>query len=365
MAWARTWPKVECDDIALEDFNELNSELNLRAGVANAAFVEGDGLRYAIKTMRTRVNSVLKDPSTPVGGFLNASGYLYCPPAVASGDDSVNIFGELYGGGRLAWRNKLDGTEATSGGNWWPPQCSLEDSDPYIFHVNELYDVINALEWNVLAPFTQLGVWYRLGQGYHATTKQGALDAAWTDILAATALDSAGWQNNQVKLQYTGDAAETPAYRVNIWHAQRFASLAIPASMTAARLYFCRLAYNQYLTGSTTYSKIPTVPNLLVYSDTTTPVPLSDADWGFGALGLTVAFPDQNAPTYNGVWGGAITGLAADATNYFRFSTSCLSTKPQYIVDSGYWRGVWSAAMYATREHAMFGQYVRLAIKRF
>jgi len=364
MAWARTWPKVACDEFALEDMNELNSELNLRAGIANAAFVEGDGLRYAIRTMRLRVNAVLKTPAAPEGGFLNDSGYLYCPPAVASGDDSVNIFGELYGGGRLAWRNEDDGTEAT-GSSWWPPECSLEDSDPYIFHVNELYDVIDALEWNVLAPLTDLGNLFLLGQGYHLTTKQGALDDAWADLTGNTPTTT-GTHYNQEEVQYTGDDAETPAYRVNIWHTQRFASLAIPATMTAARLYFCRLAYNRYLTGESTYSKIPAPqPNALVYVDNTTPVPLAAADWGFGALGLTVAIPDQNAPTYNGVWGGALTGLTADATNYFRFGLSCLTAPPQYVVDGGYWRPVAWAAMYASRAHTMFGQYVRLAVKRF
>jgi len=157
MAWARTWPKVADDEIALEDFNDLNDELNLRAGLSYAAIADGTNLRTVIQTMRVRIHGVLPawlGAYWSDSKFLNASGVPYGPPTLATcgylgaGEGPwQNIFEELYAGGRLAWRNEDDGTEATSEGSWYPPKCSLQDSEPYIFHVNELYDVINALVW--------------------------------------------------------------------------------------------------------------------------------------------------------------------------------------------------------------------------
>lgn len=370
MAWTRTWPKAADDEIYLEDLNELNSELNLRAGLSNAAFAEGDALWNCIWTMRSRVNGVLHTVELPAhtGKFLDGDGFFWGYP----GEDTqytgysrqINPWKHLYGGSRLAWRNKADGTEATAGDQWEPEACGLEDSEPYEFLLNELYDVINLLEWNIIPVAATHGSLNRHGDPSWETSAQDALDAAWASFGAATATSAgtplahtyAAWQTQTVE-----SGTEYSLY-MDEW--RQFFSHAIPTH-TAARLVLYQLDQNRFDTDPDGDDDTPPAWNVLIRAGTDAiPSPPTDDEWTYGAQIGTVAVPDELAASgseYEGAWYGALTGLEAGETNYIQIIGDGLAAKPQYLVDDGWWD---DAGAVMRQEHSALYQY-RLAVKRF
>ena len=342
MAWARDWPKESCDDLMLEDMNELNSELNLRANLSNAVFVEGDGLRYAIRTMRVRVDTAMTNK------FLNEDGYLYAPIGTATSGVGyakiVNIFEEIYGAPRLAWQNEADGTEATAVGGWWPPACSLEDSEPYIFHVNELYDVIDALEWLIVSPSSSVGIYRNgvcfSGGGGGAATKQDALDTAWTAYLADTS--NAGY--GQVDISRMGFPFQ---YQAVVERSQFFSIITLLAATTAVRYVIYHIVHNNFAEDPAGAVAAPPEDSLSFYAGTAVPDYYGATGWTYGSLSGTLPIPDVlvNVPTgggaeLDGAWIGELTNnLTPGSVNYFRSCLTTIDTKPQYLVDSGYWTG--------------------------
>ena len=190
MAWtAGLWPVDQDTTTVLTAANELRTELNARAGLAVAAFVQGDSTWDAIKVLRDAVDGVITD-------FYKEDDWgQYVGNGVAGDggglDGTVNIFNDVFGGVRAAWRNTAAGGEATA-----PLYDPPNHSDPYTFHFNELHDVIDALEWkraecsaysdtNSKSALLREGGqdW---GEPAYATVQE-ALDAAWTEVNADTA----------------------------------------------------------------------------------------------------------------------------------------------------------------------------------
>ena len=351
-----SWPKVDGDDVLLSDFNELVDEFNLRTGrtglpTAIPQFTCGYVTREAIVTLRRAVEGLMpkQHPYPPYdwpwyGVWHNEDGVQYAPVGKETDEDGtwINVFEELFGEGRTCWLNDSIGTEVH--GQWWyggyqdsdtgnTPKCSLQDSEPYIFHLNELYTVIHHIEW-ISFPLTSLGTVSRhgIGGGDEACTKQEALDAAWTALLAS------GSGGNISHLYATwGCIYNDPSWpHIELSQGQRFYSTDLPAGFTAVKLRL-QCAANWYIGSSGNAEKPPTY-NLVVRSGTIDPGALTIADWDYGAVISSQAVTDQMidaAPVDVLV---DLTNLLDDGVvNYLCLAASDQSTKPQFIVDSGYW----------------------------
>lgn len=180
--------------------NELRTQLNARAGCGDAgwvditAFAEGQSTWDAIKLLRDGVDSVVTD-------FYKDSDWGQYVGNGVAGDGggiggTLNIFLDLFGGTRNTWLN-APATQATAAA-YDPTDGDL----PYKTYLNELYTVIDALEWKrvICSLYTDTNSKSALereggqeeGVDAGAASAQAAIDAAWTAATGDTAAAVAG-----------------------------------------------------------------------------------------------------------------------------------------------------------------------------
>ncbi len=332
MAWSTAWPKAEGENVTVALLNELVAELNVRTDLVVEVpmddFAEGDSLWDAIHDLRQRVADVLA-----AHFFINEdTGYMlalvedHTPTYHYDWDDC--IFAYALGEGRVGWRQDAAANETTSSS---PPSCSLEDSAPYAFHLNELHDVIDALQWininsGIVGPNHLLE---KTGTSGAVASKQAAIDDAWAALVADDVYEGAFSQNFWSRFSYD------TTYDADITLSQPTVAIEIPAEATALMIWAFGVRENYFHTAAG--DAAPPAWSLQFYIGTAEIT--VDADgWTYGALAGTLDVPSVVAPPISADdFGVELTGFSAGELNYIRQGQSTISTKPQYIVDDGEW----------------------------
>lgn len=342
MAWTDAWwPVSSATSNLLSCANELRTELNARAGTAVAAFSAGDSTWNVIKALRDAVDGAVTD-------FYKGDDWRQYVGCGVAGSGSgvggtINIFLDVLGAGRGAWRNTAAGVEA-SGPAYDPPG----GGDPYAFHFNELHDIIDAMKWKrvVCSAYSDGshsalerigGMWWYGGyppsEGWASASD--ALDAAWTEATGATASGSPVAVTMAADYVYSSYSYPED-YFCHLELRRNFFQASIPSGVTAAKLYAPGHAANYYDAADSPYDRTTNPSwNTTFYISSTSPGTLTDADWSFGSLGATVPCPDAVGP-------GATPTSVVDLSNYTAGSTNYLQersdeAKPTHIAASDYW----------------------------
>ena len=337
MAWTPgLWPKAEDDDIAISDFNELNDELNARAGVANAAFTGGadtPSLWNAIDAMQDRIYAVIQAKFGDV-----TTGYKYALPGTAEVlagsclNRTRSLFDVLYGDDRE------DFLDSVADGEGRPP---TEGNNPFTHYVNELYDVIDALKWrwDVIASISSPRA-VRKAFGYQLEdTKQESLDEAYAGYLAETeAAYDLGVAYFWALYVYSPGAVK---YLCAISSYRTFAYVDLPDDITiiAAKVFLYRVKLSVY--DADVGQKKPPEWNLNIAISPTSPMPLGAGDWTFGTLqgGIPVDLLATNGAVSTDLdppASLAIPDFTSEARNYIQMNSDD-NISPQHVVDDGNW----------------------------
>jgi hypothetical protein len=331
MSFARTWPKLAENGVFIEDLNDLNQEINARAGVANAAFAECTSLRDAVVALHSRINSVIQAKFAEP-----ATGYKWCTAGQAeltTGafiDRRLNPWKAVFGGARSNWlRNGAGGEGGT------PDDCE----EPHCLFVNEIYTfIIGAMKWRYAIPISAGKVFRSSGDVTAETSKQDALDTAWTRYGAADAAE--GGTDATFYADWRTDAG---SYYFNVVGTREFTYLALGPIVLAAKCFLWNLWASFYYADVEGVETLIAAPawDLDIYIGTTNPAPLGAADWDYGALSGTIEI-DQlgNMTDLDPALSTALVNFAPDATNYLQLRAGD-AQKPQCAVDSGFWAAWW------------------------
>jgi len=330
MAWTSEWPKVGDQNLGLSVINELNDELNLRAGTSYEGFLACSSLWTALVLLHGRVYAQLPSFANP------DTGYKWALPGqieVLTGtwtDRRNNIFKKVFGGDRLRWLKNGTGGEGST-----PDSCC----EPYAFFLNELHDIIDAMTWKYGAATDALAV----SRDADATeaTKQASLNTAWAGYEACAEVLSSG---NAV-LQGDYGMFAGPDYYCFVGGRHAFGSLALPATVTAMKAFVFQIRGSHYykdVDGAPVDAALPSWP-LAFRIGSVNPAPLGAGDWNYGAAAGSVDI-NQYAPftfleTVTPVEPAAVADLAGytqGATNWVQLQPGT-GQKPQCIVDDGYW----------------------------
>jgi hypothetical protein len=381
MAFSRTWPKSDGDEVYLDDLNDLLAEFNLRAGTTHDPFEEAVSLGNAIDLLRGYVNDQLQEQSLSGGGitlrngrFLDTDGAIFVgcdeDPGDTNGFITKNIFEEVFGSGRRAWLNDAS-TEATAQGAWpyfWPClKCG--DSTAWTLLLNELYSVISYLTWH-WEPATDAAGSCKAEDwpGEWAAAKQDALDAAAAWLAAASATASGAANGPQGGVIAHSMSGETPYYADPQFH-DWFLECAIPSTATAAKIWFYGLLNNYYRTDVPDYAA-PDAWNLKVYGGTTDPDTLNhDERWTYGALAASPAAPNvetHDDSYYISAYGDDLT-VSAGETNWFRLQAPERDSADNwaFLAAHGEWYNVFSSLYYQVPIAGLGNALIRIAVKRF
>lgn len=340
MAWTPgRWPLAagsSTPDNLLTCVNELRSELNIRGDMADpvwgdlGAFAEGDSTWDAIKAIRDKVDGVL-------GLFYKGTdwrAYVGCGTAGAGAGvgGTINIFLDVFGGVRDAWLNTPPATQATA------PAYDPTEGDPtYKTYLNELYSVIDALQWIRIET-----TGYDDGSGNQTLTRYGesacdeaseqdAVDAAFADIGAAVA--AAGTADPGDTANYGETYGGGGYWACQLWHNRTWWQFDAPANVEDAYVYLHGDIGNWYedALGST-----DTNPawDMHVAISGVSPGALTDADWAYGADAAAIDAPDFE----DGTRLSAVVHMGvlptADQTDYLQLRSD--EAKPNHLVGA-YW----------------------------
>ena len=319
----------------------------------------------AMVAQEVRTGNFLGDPGSSTGqpyvgcGVAPSVGYPWFP----------NIWRDVFGGTRIAWRNGHDGSEATWDGYRYGADfavkvfaaytCnseSLVDSDPWNFLFNELHDVIDAMCWKPLTTTSTGLVYQQASSSGSGLTEQQMLDALWAAWLAASPTSSGAVQSYSA---FTLDTwGSVYGCRGLMGESRSFFSASVPAAAVAMKAFLTYVQNNyvglqegpgpDYSTLVKIWADqsrgqtpppygIPPAWTASMNVGTADPSPYGAGEWSYGAPCSSWTVP--SIYSYTGTYfaspvASAITGFTAGSTNFFELIGEDAS-EPNWTVNVG------------------------------
>jgi len=307
MAFTGTWPVVDGNDITVAMFEDLWDELvnvtgDSTPGDKGLTFTDCMDTWEAIRSLREAIALCAGECGDAVTGALWCGrvsanlidAELWEDDEGAGTSERLNIFNDTIETDRLIWQNEPDGTEVGSPDYDEPQQCSFGESDPALYHLNELHDIIDAMRWRSVPFITDTGQTRKcqISFGGHSSVSAAqAITDLWTAWTAKADADSSdGLSDDSLiyRQHSTYDLGGASLFYYTLTDRRLNGYLDIPTGADAVKIAIGN--WKNYQDISTGRQKVPETWQVALYLSTS-----QDTSWDAAAMSLaaTLDVPDS------------------------------------------------------------------------